>query len=231
MTPPLLPYETDILLWINGHHSHFLDAFMYMISHMGAWLPLVAVLLYYVFASKPWQEGVLLILAIALCVALGDQLSSSFAKPFFARFRPTHAPEYRELIHVVYNYIGYPYGFFSGHSCNFFGAATVLALAIGRKLHTCILFMLVLLVVYSRMYLGVHFLSDILVGMVVGIALGFICHYLREWLRKRYSPLYYKPTREVFASHYQIWLVALLAFLPILISYSWQVSKIIVRLP
>lgn len=228
--PPLLPGEADLLLWINGHHSPFLDAFMYMISNTGAWLPLVGVLLYYIFAKKPWQEGVLLVLAIGLCVALGDQLSSSFAKPYFARFRPTHAPEFRDMLHVVYNYVGYPYGFFSGHSCNFFGAATVLALAVRRTWHTVLLYGLVLLVVYSRMYLGVHFFSDVLVGMLVGVSLGFGVHYLREYLRRRYSPVGHISSREVFAPNYKIWLASLIAFLPILISYSKQVAKIIERL-
>lgn len=228
--PPLLPYEGDLLLWINGHHSPFLDAFMYMISNVGAWLPLCAVLLYYIWTKKPWQEAVFLLLAIALCIVLGDQLSSSFAKPFFARFRPTHAPEFREAIHVVYNYVGYPYGFFSGHSCNFFGAATVLVLAVRKTWHSILVYSLVLLVVYSRMYLGVHFFSDVLVGMIVGGALGYLCNYLRERLRRAYSPWGRKPTAEVFAPSYRLWLGALIAFLPILISYSWQVAKIIKRL-
>ena len=56
LNPPLIPLETDILLWINQHHSPFLDAFMYMISNPGAWVFVVAVLLYYLFAKKPWQE-------------------------------------------------------------------------------------------------------------------------------------------------------------------------------
>lgn len=228
--PPLLPYEGELLLWINAHHNPTLDAFMYMISNTGAWLPLVAVLLYYIFAKKPWQEALLLVLAIALCVAIGDQLSSSFAKPYFARYRPTHAPEFKEMLHVVYNYVGYPYGFFSGHSCNFFGAATVLALAVRRVWHSVMLYTLVILVVYSRMYLGVHFFSDVLVGMLVGVSIGCGVHYLREWLRRRYSPMGHLSSREVFSPNYRLWMGALIAFLPVLISYSIQVAKIIKRL-
>lgn len=226
MFPPLLPYEGDILLWINQHHNAFLDAFMYMISNTGAWLPVIAVLIYYIFAKKPWQEALLLLLTIGLCVALGDQLSSGFAKPFFHRFRPTHAPEYKELIHTVYNYVGYPYGFFSGHACNFFGAATVLSLAIRRWEHTLSLFGIATLVAYSRMYLGVHFLSDILVGMGVGIALGFLCNALREFIRHRYIHLGRKESRRVFTPNYKLWLGTLLVFLPVLAAYAWQFTRI-----
>lgn len=228
--PPLLPYEGDILLWINQHHSPFGDAFMYMISNTGAWLPLVAILIYYMFSEKPWQEGLLLLLAIALCVAIGDQLSSSFAKPYFSRFRPTHAPEFRELIHVTYNYVGHPYGFFSGHACNFFGAATVLALAVRRRWHSVLLYGLVALVSYSRMYLGVHFLSDILAGMLVGCSIGYGVHHLHEMMRRRFSPIGYRSSREVFAENYHLWMIALLAFLPVLCSYSMQVAKIVARI-
>lgn len=230
LNPPLIPFETEILVWINQHHNAFLDAFMYMISNPGAWAPLVVVLLYYLFAKKPWQEGALIVLSIGLCILICDQLSSNLAKPLFARPRPTHTEGIQDLLHVVYNYVGGPYGFFSGHSSNFFACATILALAVRQRLHSILIYSFVILVVYSRMYLGVHYLSDILVGMIVGLSVGTLVHFLREYLRKELSPLHYKPTYEVFKAEYQVWLIGLVAFLPILISYSWQVARIIKRL-
>ena len=230
LNPPLIPLETDILLWINQHHSPFLDAFMYMISNPGAWVFVVAVLLYYLFAKKPWQEGFLVLLAIGLCILICDQLSSHVAKPLFARPRPTHTEGVENLIHVVYNYVGGPYGFFSGHASNFFACATILALTVRRFTHSLILYLLVFLVAYSRMYLGVHYLSDILTGMFIGISVGVGMHYLKEYLRKHISPLCYKSSKDIFQAEYKIWLISLIAFLPILIGYSWQVARIIKRL-
>lgn len=230
LSPPLLPLEKDILLWINSHHSPFLDAFMFMISNPGAWAILVAVLLYFLFYKKPWQEGVLVLIAIALCIVVCDQLSSNFAKPFFARPRPTHTEGIKEQLHIVYQYVGKQYGFFSGHASNFFAVATILALTIRKYSHSFIIFGLVALVTYSRMYLGVHYLSDILVGMLLGIATGYITNALRESLRRAISPQGYKTSPNVFEAGYTIWLYALLFFLPILIAYSWQVANIISRL-
>ncbi len=227
MYPPLFPYESDILLWINSHHSTFLDAFMYMISNPGAWLPLIIVLVYYIFANKPWQEGVLLILSLGVCLLLGHLLSNLWAKPFFERFRPTHAPEYKELIHVVYNYVGSPYGFFSGHACNFFGIATVLSLTIRHTKCIILIYLIVLLVVYSRLYLGVHFLSDVLVGATVGSILGYSCHTLKEYLRRYYSPLSRKKTYEIYSPLNNILSLSLIGFLLILISYSFEIANII----
>lgn len=228
--PPLLPFETDILMWINGHHSPVLDAFMYMISNQGAWVPVVGALLYFLFAKKPWQEGVLVILTIALCIVICDQLSSQFAKPFFARYRPTHAEGFKDMMHVVYNYVGREYGFFSGHASNFFAVATVLSLVVRRRWHTLLLFFLVSCVAYSRMYLGVHFLSDILAGIVVGLTVGLLMSFLYKWLRKKFSPLWHKESSEVFEYGYKAWMGVLILFIPVLLSYSWQVAKIIARL-
>lgn len=229
MYPPLLPNETDILLWVNGHHSPFLDAFMFMISNAGAWTPLLCVLLYYLFSKKPWQEAVIFLLCMALCLGLGHLLGNLGAKPFFARFRPTYTPEIKEQLHIVYNYIGHPYGFYSGHSCNFFAGATLLALMVRRTWHSILIYLLVSLVVYSRLYLGVHYLSDTLVGMAVGLGLGFMGHYVQEYLRKHFSPLAHRRSSDVYEADYKLWLGSLIAFLPVLSAFAWQVSDIISR--
>lgn len=230
MFPPLLPYEGELLLWINSHHTPWLDAFMYMISHTTAWIPLVVALLYYLCYKKPWQETFLLLMTLLLCLLLGHLLANVWAKPYFARLRPTYALEFSSILHVVYGYKGHLYGFFSGHACNFFGAATVLACAVGRRGHSILLFGIVSLVAYSRMYLGVHLPSDILVGLFVGISLGLMCNKLREYIRKRYIPSAYRLSRDVFSPGYSTWLAILAVFIPLLMIYALQVIEIIERL-
>lgn len=225
---PLLPYEGDILLWINAHHSPVLDAFMYSISNPIVWIPLVVVLLYYIFAHKPWQEGALLIICLILCLGVGHLVGNVWAKDFFARPRPTFTEGFMEQLHLVYGYTGRSFSFFSGHATNFFAAATLLSYAVGRRAHTIILYTVVAIVAYSRMYQGVHFLSDILAGIVVGLAIGYLFAQLYRRLRSRL--LSTRSSSEVFTKGYPLWLGGLAAFVPILLVFSLQVAHILERL-
>ncbi|MDO4707363.1 MAG: phosphatase PAP2 family protein [Porphyromonadaceae bacterium] len=225
--PPLIPGETTLLKGINAMHSPVADAFMYMLSNPGAWIALIAVLLHILFYKKPWQEGILFLLAIGLCIALCDGLSSSFSKPFFARPRPTHFEGLAQTLHVVYNYKGGTFGFFSGHASNFTACAIVLSRLIDNRAHTLTTSLIVALVVYSRLYLGVHFISDVVVGIAVGSIVGYGVSLLHNRLRSLLSPLGHVPSKELFAPTLRLWLVSLWLFLLSLIAYSWQVSHIL----
>lgn len=230
MTVPFIPGEVDWLIAINSWHTPLLDAFMYSISNPIAWTPLVVVLLWYLFSNKPWQEGASLIIFLLLCLLATHLLGNVWAKPFFARPRPTLTPEIAEQLHLVYGYTGQSYSFFSGHAANSFAAGTLLALTVGRRAHTILIYLVVSIVAYSRMYQGVHFLSDILVGMLVGIGLGFIFSRLHQRVRRHLSQCVAPTSREAFAPGYRVWLGSLAAFVPLLMLYSLQVAKIISRL-
>lgn len=229
LSPPLLPYEVDILMWINGHHSPMLDALMYMISNPPAWMPVVAVLLYYLFDRKPWQEALLLLLCVGLCVLCCDQLSSGFAKPYFARPRPTHTEGLADQLHIVYGYMGRMYGFFSGHASNFTAVGVLLCRVVRSRSLSWMTALLVILVMYSRMYQGVHYLSDILVGAGVGLFVGWSMSLLYGYLRRYLSPLSRIGSQQVYAQGLNYLMLALYAFLPILLAYSYQVGKIVQR--
>ncbi len=230
MFPPLIPFEKEILLWINGHHTPFLDAFMFMISNLPAWLPLLVVLIYWLFYKKAWQEGALILLFIALLVFFGELISFSFAKPFFARFRPTHTEGLQEQLHIVFNYIGREYGFFSGHATNFFSVALFLSLVVRERKFSIMLFSLVALVCYSRMYMGVHYLSDILTGLIVGGLIAYFLYLLYAFCRKRFIPTGYKTSKDVFALGLKTVMIALYSFLPVLSAFALAVVKILERL-
>lgn len=229
LNPPLLPYELDILLWINGHHSPILDAFMYMISNPPAWMPVVVVLLYYLFDRKPWQEALLLLLCVGLCVLCCDQLSSGFAKPYFSRPRPTHTEDIAEQIHVVYGYWGRMYGFFSGHASNFTAVGVLLCRVVRRSSFSWLVALLVSVVIYSRMYLGVHYLSDILAGVGVGLFVGWSMSLLYGRLRNHLSPLGRVTSQQVYAQGIGYVIFTLCCYLPLLLIYSYQVGKIVLR--
>ena len=92
-----------------------------------------------------------------------------WSKPFFKRLRPVNDPELNELLRVLIKPTDY--SFFSGH------AASSVAIALFtwyyfNKLnfkYGRLVFIWPALFAYSRLYLGVHYPTDIFIGALVGV--------------------------------------------------------------
>lgn len=229
MTIPLWPHEVDLLRLINGLHHLVLDALMYSISNPIVWTPVLCMLVYYLLVRNDWREGLLLILCLGLCIITIHLVGNVWAKPYFARIRPTLQPGLMEHLHLVYGYTARSYSFFSGHAANFVGSATLLILAVRRRWHTAVVYTLVALVAYSRLYQGVHYVSDVVVGAIVGAMLGYMIYRLYAWLRLRLLGAT-RPSYEALSGGYRMWLTTLIVFLPLLGVLSWQVATIIKHL-
>ena len=227
MTPPFLPGEISLLKAINGAHSPFWDATMFLISNVGAWTFPAIALLIYLFWKRPKSEALLVLLMIGLCILFGDFLSSWVAKPFFSRLRPTHTPELQETLHYVYGYHGKLYGFFSGHSANYTAVATFLCLVLRDHRFTGVISLLVGWVIYSRMYIGAHFLSDCLAGVLVGLLVGYLVYWIYLALRRRLLATGYRDPREIFHEGTAYFVCALWVSIPVTLMMALQFTRIL----
>lgn len=178
MIEKILVYERSAFFALNGSDSVFLDHFMWLYSGKAVWLPLAIFMLFVLLYKKNWRESLLIILAIVLVVTLCDQFASHVCKPLFTRFRPTHHPDFMEDVKTVFGYRGGRYGFISSHAANAFGFATLLSLIIRDKFLSWTLFLWAVLTAYTRIYLGVHFISDIVPGILVGLCFGYLVYRL-----------------------------------------------------
>lgn len=195
MVEKILVYERDLFFMLNGSDSPFLDRFMWIFSGKTVWLPLAAFILIVLLYKKKWRESILILLAIVLVVTLCDQFASHVCKPIFTRFRPTHHPDFMDQVKTVFGYRGGKYGFISSHAANAFGFATYMSLLFRYRLFTWTIFLWAVLTAYTRVYLGVHFISDIVPGAIAGVFFGWLVY----WLYVKVHPVVTGSNGEVSA--------------------------------
>jgi undecaprenyl-diphosphatase len=174
MIDHLIELDKQLFLFFNGMHAAWLDPVMEVFPEKEASVPLYAFLLYHIYRSykqKTWS----ILLAIGLLILMTDQFTSGLMKPFFERPRPSHEPTLEGMVHMVNGYSGGKYGFASSHSANTFGIAMFLSCLLKvEKPWINWLFLWAALVSYTRIYLGVHYPGDIIVGALIGIAFGWL---------------------------------------------------------
>ena len=169
----LIELDKQLLLAVNGSDSLFLDGLAMTLTTASTWIPLYLSLLYMVVKNNDTVQKILLILVCAgLCVLLAGAVDDLVVKPNIARLRPTPDPEIGSLVDVVNGYRGGQYGFFSAHACNTFSIALFMSLMVRSRLLTCFLVGWSLLNCWTRLYLGVHYPGDILVGLIWGSIVG-----------------------------------------------------------
>ena len=161
-------FDSDILLWINGHYSEWLDGFMWTVSRSKTWIPLYVLLVGLIaWKYRSWKAVLLILAGFGIAVGLSDWTTSGILKPLVCRLRPTHEPSLDPL-HLVGLYTGGKYGFCSSHAANTMSVALLFSLLFRHKITTAGLMIWVVLNCYSRMYLGVHYPTDILAGLLIG---------------------------------------------------------------
>ena len=173
MFEALKSIDRSIFLSLNSHHTPAVDVIMWYLSMTWPTV-LICIAAAFVFYRKfSPRKALELLLGVSIVFACTD-LSSNAIKHSVKRYRPTHNLEIRQKVHTVNNYVGGQYTFFSGHASNTFGVITFIFLCLNWiKVRKRIwLFIYPLLVVYSRVYLGVHYPSDLFTGMLVGLLFG-----------------------------------------------------------
>lgn len=180
MIEDILNFERDAFLWLNGSDSFFLDKFMWLFTGKIVWIPLIILFLYVILYKKNWKESLLIVLSIVVLITICDQFASGLCKPLFTRFRPTHHPDFKIYVDTVFNYRGGRYGFISSHAINAFGFAMFSALLFRFRWYSISIFSWAILMAYTRIYLGVHFITDIIPAILFGCLFGFLvyCGYL-----------------------------------------------------
>lgn len=174
--------DETLIVFINSLNSPVFDVLMWRISGKFTWIPFYLLLVFLLFRSKGWKKGGVLFLLVILLISCADQTSVHWFKEVFQRPRPSHNPAIEDLLHFVKGYRGGAYGFISSHAANSFALAMFMSLSFLNKRLTWALFVWAGLVSYSRMYLGVHYLTDILAGAIWGASLGLLFFHIGRFV-------------------------------------------------
>lgn len=178
MIEQLLAADEALFLWLNGFHSPFWDEVMIFITRKNTWLPLYIFTIAFLFWKYGWRQGGLIVLTTLVAVGLANTLTSEIMKPYFGRLRPCKTDHLKSFIHIPHT-CGGLYSFASSHASNSFAFAGMMFLVLWKefRVSTIILMIWAVVVAYSRIYVGVHYPLDIVVG-------GLLGHFI-AWLLNR----------------------------------------------
>ena len=167
-----------VLSWFNGSNSVFLDGWMSALTSGFTWLALYASLFYLVVKNNEPMGQIMLVVG---CVGLADIMADVIVKPLVERWRPSNDPIFKYDVSVVDGYRGTSYGFFSAHAANTFSLALFFCMLVRSRVLSVALVLWSFVNCYTRMYLGLHYPSDIVCGLLWGsvCAIGVYYFYLR----------------------------------------------------
>ena len=183
MIESLNAWDHQLFWWINSHHCAVSDWVLWTFSQAWSW-PLVILAAYLTVCKRlGWKHLLPVFVGIGLCFLLGDRLSVMCFKDNVMRLRPCHE---MEGVRMFLTRCGGRYGFVSSHAANCTAVAVFLSLLgsipkPGRKPLKALPYLMalwVLIVGYSRPYLGKHFPGDVVCGTLLGLGIGALLYFI-----------------------------------------------------
>ncbi|RYZ57311.1 MAG: phosphatase PAP2 family protein [Chitinophagaceae bacterium] len=172
----LQDWDTRTFLALNnGLANPFFDTVLPFFRDSVFWAPLYLFILLFVFFNYG-TRGIWWTLAFLSTVALADLTGTYVFKETIQRIRPCNEPMLAGQVRLVIHACPGGYSFLSNHAANHFGLATFMVLSFKHTFKPWIylFYLWALLICFAQLYVGVHYPSDILAGMLLGTLAGFI---------------------------------------------------------
>lgn len=172
----IISYDKQLLVYLNNLGSESFDGVWLLITNQFYLAPIFLFIFYLLWKKMGWKNLWIVLLFIALIIMVCDQTTNLF-KYTFQRLRPVNDLEIKESLRILISRKSF--SFFSGHASNSM-ATTLFIFLIFRKYYkyAFLLFLFPLIFAYSRIYLGLHFPTDILTGYFVGAIVGSFFYFI-----------------------------------------------------
>ena len=177
--------DVTVLSWFNDSHSLWLDVLATYLTAGWTWLPLYIALFILVMKNNETIQQVGLVMGCTLlALILAGGVDNLVVKPLVARPRPSSDPIIKYMVDVVAGYRGKDFSFFSAHAANTMAIATFFIWLVRDKLLSVMLVCWSLINCWTRLHLGMHYPSDIVVGLVWGVISGSVAFFIIGYRRK-----------------------------------------------
>jgi membrane-associated phospholipid phosphatase len=172
--------KTEGFLLMNPLHHNYLDFFFIPVTYLGDGLFVIALALILFFIKRKFLS--LMIVSSYLLSGIIAQVLKYFieeARPAYY-LEKTNYPYFIDGV-TLHNFHSFP----SGHTASAFALAAVLSFFVKNKSYSLFFLIIAALVGYSRIYLGQHFMDDVLAGSAIGLLSSIICWIYFEKIFKR----------------------------------------------
>ena len=170
--------DQKVTLEMNSWSSEITDVIWKFFSDIPVWIPMYVIIVGCLFWRLGWKKGLIMTLAAAATFGFCDQFSN-FIKDLVERVRPLNDPYMLEHGLNILEGKSSSFSFFSAHSANAFGLATstLIGFRLDKRLryrgYAAWMFTWATLVALSRVFVGKHYLGDIIAGAAIGALAGY----------------------------------------------------------
>jgi undecaprenyl-diphosphatase len=184
MLDELYKWDRELFIYLNSLGIESYDGFWIFVTNIRHWIPLYIFFFIMFFIAFYWKKAIFT--SLFLLASFAATLSfTNIVKNLVVRLRPNNEPELADLIRILQSPTNY--SFFSGHASSSFVVTTFVVLSLREHYKWIyVVYLWPVIFVISRVYVGVHYPLDLIVGSIVGILFGFLFYKLYPLSGKRF---------------------------------------------
>ena len=171
MFEALLEIDEKLLIYLNNLGSERWDFFWLFITNQFHWIPLFFLIIFLIFKNFRLKKIGFIFILLIIMVTFSDQFTN-LIRAIFERLRPNNDTNIKHLLRTLIT--PQSYSFTSGHATTSTAFSVFILLLFKEKYkYIKLIIIFPIIFAYSRLYLGVHFPTDILAGLIIGATIGF----------------------------------------------------------
>lgn len=207
---------------LMGSNSAILDHIALTLTNAWTWLPLYISLLILIIKNNDDMQQIVVCFAFAvLGIAMASVMANVIAKPLVERVRPCNNPEIMYMFQVAGDLHNKDYSFFSSHAANTMALTVFFILLVKSYALSFTLITWSLINCWTRLYLGQHYLTDIIVGIIWGVISGVVAYFLFHKTYTKIAPsTHFVSTQYTQSGYSQLDVDTIISVFVITVAYS-----------